>query len=142
MSEPIRFPFLPVPSRPAAEVFLQRLLPFRLRRPGREPVEVHGLLDSGATVNVLPYSIGLRLGAVWEARTTRVRLAGNLFGHEAWALLAEAEVANFPAVRLVFAWVRTDDVPLLLGQVNFFQEFDVCFHRARLQFELQPAIKS
>jgi len=29
----------------------------------------------------------------------------------------------------------------LKGQVNFFEEFDVCFHRARRQFEVEPARK-
>jgi len=140
MSEPVRFPFLPVTSR-AGETFLQSLLPLTLRRPGGERVEVHGLLDSGAAVNVLPYGVGLRLGAVWEAQTTRVSLTGNLASHEARALLAEAQVAGFPPVRLVFAWTQNDAVPLLLGQVNFFHEFDICFHRARLHFEIQPAIR-
>ena len=140
MSDPIRFPFLPVTSR-AGETFLQPLLPLTLRRPGGENIQVHGLLDSGASVNVLPYSIGLHLGAVWEAQTTRVTLTGNLAAQEARALLTEIQVAGFPSVRLVFAWTRSDAVPLLLGQVNFFQEFDICFHRARLQFEIQPAIR-
>lgn len=29
-------------------------------------VEVSGLLDTGASVNVLPYSVGVQLGAVWR----------------------------------------------------------------------------
>ncbi len=29
-------------------------------------LEVMGLLDTGASVNVLPYQIGVQLGAVWE----------------------------------------------------------------------------
>jgi hypothetical protein len=28
-------------------------------------VEVTGLLDTGASINVLPYSLGIQLGAVW-----------------------------------------------------------------------------
>ncbi len=111
MTEPVRFPFLPVTSR-TGETFFQPLLPLTLRRSGGEIVQVHGLLDSGAAVNVLPYSVGLRLGAVWEAQTTRVTLTGNLASSEARALLAEAQVAGFPPVRLVFAWTRSDAVPL------------------------------
>lgn len=41
-------------------------------------VQVMALLDTGASVNVLPYDIGLQLGAVWEEQTTVVTLAGNL----------------------------------------------------------------
>lgn len=42
-----------------------------------------GLLDTGATVNVLPYEIGRQLGAIWERQTTLVHLTGNLARFEA-----------------------------------------------------------
>ncbi|MFM7794769.1 MAG: hypothetical protein ACKO90_44230, partial [Microcystis panniformis] len=29
-------------------------------------VSANALLDSGSTVNLLPYDVGLRLGAIWE----------------------------------------------------------------------------
>ena len=92
-------------------------------------------------MNVLPFGLGIRLGAVWETQTTRVTLAGNLAAQEARALLLQARVGDFASVPLVFAWTRAENVPLLLGQVNFFEEFDVCFHRARRQFEIEPARK-
>ena len=115
------------------------LLPLELRHSSGETARVQGLLDSGSTVNVLPYGVGVRLGAVWETQTTRVQLTGNLAMQEARALLVEARVAEFAPVRLVFAWTRAESVPLLLGQMNFFETFDVFSHRARLQFELEPA---
>jgi|SRR5438128_10065944 len=108
---------------------------------GWRTCQAHGLLDSSATVNVLPYALGARLGAVWEAQSTRVTLTGNLAAQEARAVLVQVRVGDFASVPLVFAWTRADSVPLLLGQVNFFEEFDVCFHRARRQFELEPARK-
>lgn len=49
-----------------------------------------------------------------------------------------AAVSSFPAVRLAFAWAQTDDVSVILGQVNFFLEFDVCFFRSRALFEVRP----
>ena len=140
MSQPARFPYLPVVSK-RGEAVPMPLLPLELRLGDGLPVRVQGLLDSGATVNVLPFSLGLRLGAVWVDQKTAVTLTGNLAAQEARALLVSARVAEFAPVRLVFAWARTDDVPLLLGQVNFFQEFDVSFHGARRQFDLQPAEK-
>jgi hypothetical protein len=137
---PARFSYLPAASG-RGDASLMPLMPFELRFKDGAPVQAHGLLDSGATVNVLPYALGVRLGAVWEAQTVRVTLAGNLAAQEARALLVQARVSEFPPVPLVFAWTRTEHVPLLLGQVNFFEEFDVCFHRARRQFELDPARK-
>ena len=101
-------------------------------------VQASALLDTGASVNVLPYSIGSKLGAVWEAQTTSVTLAGNLAEVEARGLVVSALVGSFAPVQLVFAWSASDEVPLLLGRMNFFLEFDVCFYRSQLAFEICP----
>lgn len=50
-----------------------------------------------------------------------------------------ATIGAFTLVRLVFAWSLSDDVPLLLGRMNFFLEFDVCFYRSQMMFELRPS---
>jgi hypothetical protein len=97
-----------------------------------------GLLDTAATVNVLPYDTGLQLGAIWDQQTVPVRLTGNLANQEARGLLLTATVGKFPPVRLAFAWTKNNAVPLLLGQVNFLMEFDVCFFRSQLRFEVKP----
>lgn len=101
-------------------------------------LEVLALLDTGASVNVLPHSIGIELGAVWEEQSTTVILAGNLAAVEARGVLLFAQISDFDPVRLVFAWSSSDDVPLLLGRMNFFLEFDVCFYRSQLAFEVRP----
>jgi hypothetical protein len=67
-----------------------------------------------------------------------VTLAGNLASTEARGLLVSAQIGNFDPVRLVFAWSKSDDVPILLGRMNFFMEFDVCFYRSQLVFEVSP----
>ncbi|EDN69164.1 conserved hypothetical protein [Beggiatoa sp. PS] len=105
---------------------------------GNNSIETSGLLDTGASVNVMPYQIGLQLGARWEQQNTSVRLAGNLANLPAYGLLITATVAQFAPVRLAFAWTRAENVPLILGQVNFFLEFDVCFFRAQKTFEIHP----
>ncbi len=101
-------------------------------------IDVSGLLDTGASVNVLPYSLGIQLGAVWEEQTMAVTLAGNLASIEARGLLVSAQIGDLTPVRLVFAWSQSDNVPLLLGRMNFFLEFDVCFYRSILTFEVRP----
>lgn len=114
-------------------------LPLTLTYQGSS-IEVSGLLDTGASVNVLPYSIGVQLGAVWEEQTVSVTLAGNLASVEARGLLVSGKISNFDPVRLVFAWSLSDDAPLLLGRMNFFLEFDVCFYRSQLAFEVRPKV--
>ena len=88
-------------------------------------------------MNVLPYEAGLQLGAVWEQQTTSVRLTGNLANQPARVLMALGTVGTLPSARLVFAWTRAGTLPVILGQVNFFMEFDVCFYRSRSLFEVK-----
>ena len=104
----------------------------------QQSVQVSGLVDSGAMVNVLPHKIGLQLGLVWAQQTVPLKLTGNLAQYEARGVIVSAEVGTFAPVRLAFAWTAADDVPVLLGQTNFFQEFDICFLRSQSLFELKP----
>lgn len=117
------------------------LLPLTLTL-GGESLVVEGLLDSGADVNVLPWSAGQTLRATWDDQRTTIRLGGALAGTPAMPLLIQARVGEFAPVRLAFAWCRTDEVPLVLGQTNFFMEFDVCFFRSRLEFSVVPNDRS
>ena len=81
---------------------------------------------------------GLQLGALWEQQTTSVRLTGNLAGQEGRVLVLTGTVGKFPPVRLAFAWTQANTIPIILGQINFLLEFDVCFFRARSLFEIKP----
>ena len=104
---------------------------------GNSHVHAHGLIDSGSTLNVLPYHLGLQLGATWAQQTISVPLTGNLSDSEARALLVWGTIGSFPRVRLAFAWSRNERVPLILGQANFFVEYEVCFFGARGAFEVR-----
>lgn len=112
-------------------------IPLRLRQDDKT-IEAFGLVDSGATVNVLPYEIGIELGAVWDDSKAIIQLAGNLSNLPAMPFFATAEINDFAPVKLVFAWVKKANTPLILGQTNFFLEFDVCFYRSKLEFEIEP----
>ncbi|MGB3649950.1 MAG: hypothetical protein WBA41_01885 [Rivularia sp. (in: cyanobacteria)] len=101
-------------------------------------VETIGLVDSGATINVLSYEIGVQLGAVWDESKAILRLAGNLSNQTAIPLFTTAQIGNFTPVQLAFAWVRSANTPLILGQTNFLLEFDVCFYRSKFEFEVNP----
>ena len=99
-------------------------------------VSANALLDTGSTVNLLPYDIGLQLGVIWKDQIVRLPLAGNLTRVEARGLFVHTQIGNLEPVRLAFAWVQTSQVPLILGQTNFFREFDVCFQRSRRTIEV------
>lgn len=112
-------------------------LPLTLSHQGRT-VNTQGLVDSGSTVNVMPFGVGAQLGAVWDQEGTTLVLAGNLANFEARPLIVTARVAHFLPVRLAFAWTKSEEVPLILGQVNFFLQFDVCLFRAQSRFDVSP----
>ncbi len=108
---------------------------------GNRSVEVTALLDTGASVNVLPYEIGIELGAVWEDQTVPIELSGNLARSAARGLVLSGTVAQFPPVLLAFAWTQSRDAPVILGHMNFFAEFNVCFYRHDSTFEVRPREK-
>lgn len=126
-----------VPRDPSlGNASLAPMLPLTLM--GSQRVAKSGLVDSGAAINVLPYTLGVQLGFDWDQQTRSVELSGNLATVEARVVVLSAEVGTFPLVRLAFAWAKTDDVSVILGQVSFFLEFDVCFFRSRSVFEVRP----
>lgn len=136
MIAPARFPYVQVMPQMGPRG-LAPYIPILLSNWGRTEA-TSGLLDSGSTVNVLPFDLGIRLGADWDKQKLVIPLTGNLAPVTAKAVLLTAAVASFPPVSLAFAWAQTNDVPLLLGQVNFFDEFDVCFFRSGGFVEVKP----
>jgi hypothetical protein len=103
-----------------------------------QTIPVDGMIDTGSTVNVLPYALGTQLGMQWNDFNIELDLAGNLQNVESRAVLLNARIGNFPEVRLSFAWAKTSNVPLILGHINFLREFEVCFYSDRSFFELNP----
>ena len=76
MPDGLRFPYTPVKNA-RGEVALRPRMPLTLTYQGKS-IELAGLLDTGADVNVLPYQIGVDLGAIWTEQRTAVELSGNL----------------------------------------------------------------
>ena len=137
MIGPVRFPY--VNAAPAfGNASLMPLLPLTLRANGVEVAEV-ALVDSGSTINVLSYDLGLQLGFDWNRIRGSLALGGMLANHPAKPVILEAVVGTFPPTLLAFAWTRGPVARTLLGQTNFFLNFDVCFSRARGHFDIQPA---
>ena len=96
-----RFPFL---ERTDALGYSNMMpyLPLILSHDDNE-MEVMALLDTGSTVNVIPYDIGINLGVIWEEQNLSIPLSGNLAKHETKGILLLGKVANFSPVWLVFA---------------------------------------
>lgn len=106
---------------------------------GNRTVQVNGLIDTGAPISVLPYGVGLALGAVWEAQAFLGNLAGALANVESRVLAVTASQPSMVGatdVPLRFAWAESDSVPVLFGQANFLMQFNVCVYRGQNAFEI------
>lgn len=136
MTTAVRFPYNPTVVGQQSSEMLLPYLPITLIH-DQQTVTTIGLLDSGAMVNVMPYQTGLALGLQWDKQTTSVALTGNLGRVPARGVVLQGQVESFEPVTLAFAWTQAPDVPLILGQVNFFLEYDLCFFRAEQAFELK-----
>jgi hypothetical protein len=112
-------------------------IPIIIRREGYT-VEALGLVDSGATINVMPLDMGQQLGAIWEDNKAIIQLTGNLGKQPAIPLLVMAQIGDIAPIQLAFAWTKNLNTPLILGQTNFFMKFDVCFYRSQMEFEVKP----
>ncbi|MCA0457198.1 MAG: hypothetical protein LCI00_24715 [Chloroflexi bacterium] len=139
MPQPLRIPYSGVGNATQAISLMPRLS-MRLFL-GNQYADVTGLVDSGASVNVLPYTVGLTLGADWNSQPQLASLGGNLSVTEVRALAVMAyhpELTDDMGTELLFAWTRTDNAPLIFGQINFFLQFDLCFFRSEQVFEITP----
>jgi hypothetical protein len=65
-----------------------------------------GLLDTGASVNVLPHGLGIRLGATLDKNGPPITLTGNLAQYGARPLVVYASIGVFPPVPVGFCLDR------------------------------------
>lgn len=109
---------------------------------GEQAIKVTGLVDSGASISVLPYDAGLQLGLVWETQTYPLDLTILFQGSPTYGVVVMGQIDPFPPVPLAFAWTQRNDVRPILGQMNFFQQFDVHFYGSQNMFEIVPKCDS
>ena len=115
-----------------ARPFLPVTLGYRQRR-----LEALALLDSGADLNVLPYRLGLELGADWDEQGEVSGLKGIGAVLESRSMVIDVTLAHWPTISMGFAWAEGDDLPVVLGQSTFFKHFDICFRRPPPQMRLE-----
>jgi len=135
----MRFEYSSIEYFPGLQASLP-FVPISLFHAGHEIVR-EALVDSGSMVSVLPYDIGLALGLVWEEQTLAVDLVGVLKDAPAYGVLLRGQIADYPAAGLVFGWTRktSQDVPIILGEMNFFKQFHVHFYGNDDYFVIEPA---
>jgi hypothetical protein len=124
------------PGLPVIPLRLMHVAPNGLTR----SIEVQAIVDSGSSINILPYDVGVQLGLDWEIQTFELPVAQWLRGTKAFGVLLGGQIEPFLPVELAFAWTEKTSmqVPILLGETNFFQEFDVCLCGSEQVFDIAP----
>lgn len=102
-------------------------------------IDTMAMLDSGADTSILPYDLGLALGANWSRQPDLWHLEGFGGELETKKLVADLVIGPWRPLRILFGWTRANDVPVLLGQLNFFHLVDICFYRSRELVQLSLA---
>lgn len=103
-------------------------IPVRLESNGNV-IDVMALVDTGATISVIPNSIGRELGLDW-ATGNKVLLTGALES-EARLMVLGMEISGLGKTKQGFAWARNETSRVILGNMNFFLEYDVYFSRVK-----------
>jgi len=136
--KPVQFPYSTFTDAQGA-VLARPLVPIQLKYT-RQTLDFEALLDTGADTSVLPYHQGILLGLDWDEATPTGKLSGNLSPIETRAVILDAFVGPFPLERLAFIWIKSDAAHPILGHLNFFHRFNVCFFSFDRTFEILPRI--
>jgi hypothetical protein len=118
--------------------FSRPVLPIQLHHHERI-VRAEALVDSGASISILPYEVGQALGLNWETSAQGVEIKGRVRAENSRKILVGLEVAPFESFLNLFLWVKDSEIPLVLGQINFFAHFDIRFSASKQIFSLQLA---
>ncbi len=98
-------------------------------------VDAWVLADTGAEINLLPYSVGLRLGLNWEDFREGPEISGTVSGQSRMVDL-KVSVGSFQNIQLSFCWLENDSARLLFGHQDFFEHFVAYFDSRNQEFAL------
>lgn len=135
MADGLIVPYITNP-RFADDDIARPFVPVILRLGGNEIQEL-AMIDSGADVSVLPYRVGVNLGALWEDQDEVLVVAGLTEDLESRDITLNLTIGTLPRIMVPFAWTARDDLPVILGQSGFFSQFDICFFRSRGEIALR-----
>ncbi len=103
-------------------------------------IEELALLDSGAAVSILPYRMGLALKQDWNNPKLYEARLGGVFRHLTGKFVkVSLQIGQLEPRDVAFVWMESENVPLILGNGNFFQIFDVCFSRLNNEISVRLA---
>lgn len=88
------------------------------------------LVDAGAYLSMIPYQVGIELGLTIS--NDEVMEAGGAGGASIPHVVKEVELQiGAYSIQSRIGWALTDEIPLLLGRLDVFDEFDIEFSQSR-----------
>jgi len=120
----IEFPFLKRRSEKFGHI-LKPVIPVSIIGPKRG-VKVFMLLDSGADLSMIPYSVGETIGIELDM-STRSEVQGIGEGSVPYVLgQVRIQIENFE-ISARIGWALIEEVPFILGRLDVFKAFAVEF---------------
>lgn len=88
---------------------------------------VDAYVDSGADITLVPYSVGIALGFSLKPED-EIRRIGGVGGGKISIVVRRLKLRiGSRELNVRVAWCMSEDVPLILGRLDIFDEFDVLF---------------
>ncbi len=120
----IEFPFLQRRSRNLGSI-LKPIIPASIIGPGRE-VKAFMLLDSGADISMIPYSVGETIGLELDI-STRSEVQGIGEATVPYVLgQVKIKIENFEIAARI-GWALIEEVPFILGRLDVFKAVAIEF---------------
>jgi hypothetical protein len=120
----IRFEFQKALSKRFG-LILQPIIPITLTGDKRS-VDVYAILDSGADISVIPFSVGQTIGLELDL-TRRSEVQGIGEGKLPYVLSsAKIRIRDVETTARI-GWALIEEVPLILGRLDVFQNFSIEF---------------
>ncbi len=138
----MQFSYQRVPgSNPKAPWIPLPLLKVRLSHKNQS-IKVNALVDSGANASIFHSSLAEALGLDLSSGLKQEFFGISGHGITAYFHLVKLQiVGSLDELELAVAFTESDGVGALLGQADFFQNYQIKFERYKEQMEIKPARK-
>ena len=130
----IEFPFERRASKRFGQI-LKPIIPVRVIGPGRG-VNIFMLLDSGADISLIPYSVGETLGLELDM-ANRSEVQGIGEGSVPYILSQVRLKIENVEISVRIGWALIEEIPFILGRLDVFQKFAIEFR----EFENRMLLK-
>ena len=116
---------------------LKPIVPVTIIGPKRS-LNIFMLLDSGADLSLLPYSVGETIGLELDIEN-RSEVQGIGEGSVPYILTAVKLQIQDIEILVRVGWALIEEVPFILGRLDVFQNFSIEFRQFENKILLKPA---